>query len=101
MYVPHDGTIKIAGKTLPWGAAVCALNFMSEGKVPIEFLAIGGNANQQAAKTMASFALEVPKRFPGKQVSFVPLFYTTMANSASGQVQRTCLVWKTMIHTVD
>ena len=97
-YVPHDGTVRISGSTRPWGAACCALHFLSNGKSPIDFLAIGGNANQQATKAMVSFAIHVPKRHPGYSVAFVPLMFSTETVSPIGdKATKTCTVWRTII----
>jgi hypothetical protein len=100
-YVSHEGTIRVSGQTNPWKAACCALFFMEQGFAPVDFLVIGGNANQQAAKAMVSFASKVPERFPNTLVSFVPMMFMTQTENNGVKVEKTCMVWRTIIRRIE
>lgn len=52
LYVPHPGTVKIAGSTVPRKAAWCAFAFLEERRPNVEFMFIGASSGQQALKAI-------------------------------------------------
>src|SRR5687767_13522603 len=88
-YVDHEGTLKISGRTLPRGAAVCALHFLERRMKQIEFLCLGANANQQAMKVMGIFLFLVEKDSRHScSVAFQPLRYRTMTTDPETREQK-------------
>jgi hypothetical protein len=67
-YVPHAGTIKVAGSTPTSKAAFCALACFEKGHVPLDFLFIGANAGQQATKAAGLFNNLIYQKTGGKCV---------------------------------
>lgn len=101
-YAHGSGTINIAGRTTPGGAASCALHFLSDPKIKVvEFLSIGANAGQQAAKAMACMRdmfLSNPAN-EGADLCFIPRWCMTDAREIeTGEIRpKTCLVWRAAI----
>ena len=101
-YVEHKGTIKISGKTMPKGAALCALSYLNQGVDKIEFFYIGGNAGQQATKAMSVFAFLVDKDSQGRMsVSFRPLRVSTITKDAvtGEEKEKDAVVWRTILNS--
>lgn len=102
IYVEHPGTIRISGGTLPKNAGKCAVHYLQRGVKPLEFLCIGGNANQQATKAMGvfRFMVEHSPEFVGVEVAFQPFLYLvpTMDESRPGhQKLKSATVWRTLL----
>ncbi len=99
-YVPHDGTIKVSGTTIPERAGKCAFHFLNKGKRTIDFFCIGANANQQASKAMGVFAFMVRgiRKSDNVAVAFEPLRFSTLANDDSGPKLKDAMVWRTVIY---
>jgi hypothetical protein len=99
IYVPHRGTIRISGSTVPKNAGNCAIAFLQEGYEQIDFFCIGANANQQATKSMGVFSFQVRRFRPNLRVSFEPLrFMTETTNPVTGVKKlKDCTVWRTIL----
>lgn len=97
-YVPHAGTVKVSGQTIPRRASACAVHFMVRGQLPIDFLCIGGNAGQQATKAMCLFVYKAKEMYD-MNVVFLPRVFTTQTtNPATQEVEtKRCTVWRTII----
>ncbi len=78
-YKDHPSTIRIAGSTLPKGAGRCAFHYLQKQMLPIDFMCIGGNANQQATKAMGIFCymVDTSPEFSTIAVAFRPLMFKT------------------------
>jgi hypothetical protein len=100
-YVSHQGTIRIAGSTVPKRAGKCAYHFLQKRINPIEFFCMGAGANQQATKSMGVF-LHIFEQAPeneGMSIAFQPYRYRTSAKDADSSIMRDkdCTVWKTVL----
>lgn len=98
IYVPHDGTIKISGATIPKRAGKCAYHFLERGLPIIDFFCIGANANQQAMKSMGVF-LHMTKKYMQVEVSFQPLRYLVqITNKVTNAIEiKDSVVWRVVI----
>lgn len=102
-YIPHNGTIKIAGHTLPKSAGRCAIHYLEQGNFPIDFMCIGANANQQATKAMGVFShiVKTSESFKGMEVAFQPLMFTTETEDplTKEKKDKSATVWRTVVFT--
>lgn len=100
-YEPHEGTIKVAGGTLPKGAGRCAFHYLQKQMFPIDFMAIGANANQQATKAMGIFAYMVKNspEFTGMGVAFEPLLFKTDTEDRQTHEHKdkSVTIWRTVV----
>lgn len=96
IYKETQSTIKIAGGTLPKGAARCAFHYLHKQMLPIDFMSIGANANQQATKAMSIFCHMVKKapEFAGIAVAFQPLLFKTYT---SDEEEKSVTIWRTIL----
>ena len=101
LYADHPGTIKIAGATSPKGAGWCAFRYLQKSLLPIDFMCIGANANQQATKAMGIFCFIVnnAEEFNTVEVAFQPLmFRTSTTDPITKQVKdKSVTIWRTLI----
>ena len=103
IYVEHGGTIRISGRTLPHKAGFCAFSYLQQGMAVIDFFYIGGNAGQQAAKSMGVFSHLVKQDMALKNknvfVAFVPLRFMTMAKDAGigNPREKDASVWRVVL----
>lgn len=103
VYTEHPGTMRIAGRTLPGNAGRCAFFHLQRGLLPIDFLCVGGNANQQATKSMGVFCFMVKNapEFANRkiQVAFQPLMFRMLLprTADSKPEEKTVTVWRTML----
>ncbi len=99
VYIETPSTIKVAGGTIPKGAGRCAFHYLQQSKLPIDFMVIGANANQQATKAMGIFCYMVTNapEFAGIQVAFQPLLYKTLTHSDTNEKFKSVTVWRTII----
>jgi hypothetical protein len=95
LYVEHAGTIRVSGMTSPRSAGFCAFVFLQKGIFPIDFFYIGGNAGQQAMKSMSIFAFIVQKDLPGMLIAFRPIRFMTTAD----EKEKDATVWRTVLVT--
>lgn len=100
-YVPHEGTLKISGKTIPGKAAGRASSLLKRDDIEnIDFFLIGGNANQQAMKAMGLFRVFLEDDTDGRNtLAFTPLHVRTMADNLAHteQMSMDATVWRTVI----
>src|ERR1051326_2455893 len=82
IYNSHPGTVRISGKTPPKAAACCAFSYLQNGVDPIDFQYIGGNAGQQAMKSMTILAHIIENEMKNAQVAFRPLRFLTQTKDA-------------------
>jgi stage V sporulation protein SpoVS len=104
LYTPHEGTLKIAGDTIPGraaGRAICLLK--QDGIEVIDFFLIGGSANQQAMKAMSLFKIFLEDDSEQEvTLAFAPIHVITMAKSKTGGPEMTKMdatVWRTVVLT--
>jgi hypothetical protein len=101
LYKEHVGTIRVAGHTAPLRAARCALHFLERQILPIEFMCIGGNAGQQATKSMSILCYMVnnSKEFTGIEVAFQPHLFKTVTVDPITKEERekSVTIWTAMI----
>lgn len=98
-YREHPGTIKVAGATAPKGSGRCAFHYLQKSNLPIDFMVIGANANQQATKAMSifRFMVEHAPEFQSLSVSFQPFLYRTLTHDETGEHSKSITVWRTVI----
>ena len=95
-YREHEGTVKVAGATIPDKAASCAFACLMRDRDLIEFLCIGANANQQATKAMWSFrqsVLNSPQLPKGTDVAFVPFRVAVQI----GDKEKDATAWRVLL----
>lgn len=99
LYVPHEGTIKISGRTSSRNAARCALHYMERGVTEIDFFYIGGNAGQQAMKAMGIFRYVVESMSNGSDtVFFQPnRVQTEILEEGMGAVKKDAVYWRPFV----
>lgn len=98
-YIRHEGTLVIAGDTDPAKAGRCAAHFLNKGQLPIDFLCIGVEANQQATKSMGFFRGLLIDAKLNLDVSFVPLRYsTTTVDDYGNESLKDCVAWRAIFH---
>lgn len=100
-YDEHEGTIKIAGSTLPKGAGRCAFHYLQKSIFPIDFMCIGANAGQQATKAMGIFRHMVDNNpdMKGLAVAFQPFLYKTETIDPHTQERKdkSVTIWRTVV----
>jgi hypothetical protein len=99
LYKECASTIRVAGKTLPKGAGRCAFHYLQKGMLPIDFMCIGANANQQATKAMGIFCHMVKHspEFNNIRVAFEPFPVRTLTGEADKQM-KSATIWRTVIY---
>lgn len=100
MYVAHEGTIKIAGGTVPHRAAGCAEAYLKRKLQIIDFLCIGAGPNQQAMKAMTIFRFRVERDSQDKlSLAFRPLAFRVHTNGQGSELPKDkgCTVWRTVV----
>lgn len=101
MYEPHEGTLRISGKSEAKKVGIRAYNYLVEGKKQIDFWAIGGSANNQAMKGMGVFLymVEHERSHVGVSIAFQPRrFKTVTTHPETGEkTVKDCVVWRTII----
>lgn len=101
VYVQHPGTVLVAGQSSPIGTGRCAAHFLDRNMLPIDFLVIGPQANQQATKAMGCFRLIVESELgQGLTVMFQPLRFgvnTRDPGDPSKTTLKDAIVWRTFI----
>jgi hypothetical protein len=99
LYIEHDGTVRISGRTIPKTAGYCAYTYLEKGVTEIDFFYIGANAGQQAMKAMTIFAKIVREETKSQaSVCFEPLRFTTITEDEKGEKQRKdATVWRTVL----
>lgn len=98
-YEEKPSTIRVAGSTIPKSAGRCAFHYLQKQMFPIDFMAIGANANQQATKAMGifRFMVENAPEFAGIFVAFQPFLYKTTTHDRGGDRDKSVTVWRTII----
>lgn len=97
-YQEHAGTIKVSGSTEPRKAGRCAMHMLRSRTLPVDFLCIGANANQQASKTLGVFMLLTEQELPGTSLAFKPLrFMVSVKDAVTGEEKdKDAMVWRTV-----
>jgi stage V sporulation protein SpoVS len=99
-YTEREGTVKISGITQPRKAGRCAYFYLRKG-LPVEFFAIGANANQQAMKSMGVFIelVESDDSYKGRTVAFQPRRFRThtVDNETAIEKDKDATVWQTFL----
>ena len=101
LYVPHEGTLRVSGTTIPGKCAHCALHYLEKGHPIIDFFCIGANANQQAMKAMGIFMNLVERNLPDAKysVAFQPLRFKTETDNQTTHLRefKDSTVWRTIL----
>lgn len=102
IYVKHAGTVLVSGRSSPIGTGRCAAHFLDRGCLPIDFLVIGADANQQATKAMSCFREMVTQELGPKGifVLFTPLRYgvqTADPKTPNVVTVKDAIVWRTYV----
>lgn len=104
VYKRHTATLNIAGSTPPNRAAKYAYRLYLDNKWPIDFLVIGGNANQQAMKAMGLFRDRVMRiSRQAVTVTFAPIRVrvSTIVQGKETSIMKEATAWRTVLTAYD
>lgn len=98
-YVKHDGTCFVAGRSNPASVAQFAFRQHMANVWPLDFLIIGGNANQQAMKAMGLFCNKLKRATKDSVVAtFFPIRFIVETKQSDGSlVEKEATAWRTIM----
>ena len=103
VYVTHPGTIRVSGATECKKAASCALHYLSQNILPIDFFYVGANAGQQAMKAMGIFRYTFERATEGETtLLFQPNRVQTRAlvrDGTNAEMLIDAVYWRTYVIT--